>query len=57
MEEKPDKKKTRGRTSGQIVKRGEKKYLIRIFLGRDDSTGKRHYHNKTFHGTQTDAQK
>jgi hypothetical protein len=53
---KPDKAK-RTRTAGQIIKRGEKKYLIRIFLGRDDATGKRTWHNKTFHGTQTDAQK
>jgi len=50
-------KKPKSRPAGQIVKRGEKKYLIRIFLGRDDSTGKRTWFNKTFHGTQTDAQK
>src|SRR5215813_580567 len=56
---KPDKpKKKRGpRPAGQIVKRGEKKYLIRISLGRDETTRKRQYHNKTFCGTQTDAQK
>jgi len=50
-------KAKRSRTAGQIIKRGDKKYLIRIFLGRDETTGKRHYHNKTFRGTQTDAQK
>jgi integrase len=55
-DEKPD-KKPKSKPAGQIVKRGEKKYLIRIFLGRDDSTGKRTWFNKTFHGTQTDAQK
>jgi integrase len=55
-DEKPD-KKPKTRPAGQIVKRGEKKYLIRIFLGRDDATGKRAWFNKTFHGTQTDAQK
>src|SRR5262249_47912180 len=56
---KPDKpKKKRGpRPAGQIVKRGEKKYLIRISLGRDETTRKRQYHNKTFRGTRTDAQK
>jgi integrase len=33
-----------------------KKYRIRVFLGKDTVTGKRHYHNETFHGTagQTD---
>jgi hypothetical protein len=56
MTDNPDKKKPKSRPAGQIVKRGEKKYLIRIFLGRDESTGKRTWH-KTFHGTQTDAQK
>jgi len=56
-DENPDKKKPKSRPAGQIVKRGEKKYLIRIFLGRDDATGKRAWFNKTFHGTQTDAQK
>jgi integrase len=55
-DEKTD-KKPKSKPAGQIVKRGEKKYLIRIFLGRDDSTGKRTWFNKTFHGTQTDAQK
>jgi integrase-like protein len=53
---KPD-KKPKTRPAGQIIKRGEKKYLIRIFLGRDEATGKRTWYNKTFHGTQTDAQK
>jgi integrase len=50
-------KKPKTRPAGQIIKRGEKKYLIRIFLGRDDATGKRTWYNKTLHGTQTDAQK
>jgi hypothetical protein len=36
----PDKEKRR-RPAGQIRKRGEKKYLIRIFLGRDEDTGAR----------------
>jgi integrase len=50
-------KARRGRQAGQIIRRGENKYLIRLFLGREDATGKRHYHNKTFHGAQRDAQK
>src|SRR5262245_57851910 len=40
----------------QVIKRGEKVYLIRVNLGRDD-TGHRHYHNVTFHGSLSDAQK
>ena len=41
---------------GQIVKRGENTWYVRIFLGRD-SEGKRKFFNKTIHGTKKDAQK
>lgn len=42
--------------AGQIIKRGENRWLIRIFQGRD-AAGKRLYFNKTIHGTKKDAQK
>jgi len=42
--------------AGQIIKRGERKFLVRIFLGRD-ANGKRKYHNHTVHGTKKDAEK
>ena len=42
--------------TGQIVKRGDNTWYIRIFLGRD-ANGKRKYFNKTIHGTKKDAQK
>ena len=42
--------------AGQINKRSENTWLVRIFLGRD-ATGKRKYFNKTIHGTKKDAQK
>jgi integrase len=42
--------------AGQIIKRGENKWLVRIFTGRD-ARGKRTYLNKTIHGTKKDAQK
>ncbi len=42
--------------AGQITKRSDNTWLIRIFLGRD-SDGKRRYFNKTIHGTKKDAQK
>lgn len=42
--------------NGQIIKRGENTWYIRIFLGRD-AGGKRKYFNKTIHGTKKDAQK
>jgi len=42
--------------TGQIVKRGDSTWYIRIFLGRD-ANGKRKYFNKTIHGTKKDAQK
>ncbi|HEX8173973.1 MAG TPA: tyrosine-type recombinase/integrase [Pyrinomonadaceae bacterium] len=40
---------------GQIIKRGDNTWLVRIFLGRD-TKGKRTYLNKTIHGTKKDAQ-
>lgn len=45
------------RRAGQIIKRGESKWLVRIFLGRDDLSGKRKYHNATIHGTKKDAER
>lgn len=40
--------------AGQIINRGDKKWLVRIFAGRD-SQGKRRYVNKTIRGTKKDA--
>lgn len=45
------------RRSGQILERGENKWAVRIFLGRDAETGKRSYRNHTVHGTKKDAQR
>jgi integrase len=42
--------------TGQLIKRNENTWLVRIFLGRD-ANGKRKYFNKTIHGTKKDAQK
>ena len=42
--------------AGQIVKRGEKTWVVRIFQGRDEN-GKRRYINKTIHGTKKNAEK
>jgi integrase len=42
--------------AGQIIKRGERTWLVRIFQGRDQN-GKRGYVNKTVHGTKKDAEK
>ncbi len=42
--------------TGQIIKRGENTWYVRIFLGRD-ANGKRKCFNKTIHGTKKDAQK
>ena len=42
--------------AGQIIKRGEKSWIVRIFLGRD-TNGKRRYFNKTIRGTKKEAQK
>lgn len=40
----------------KIVKRGERKWLVRIFLGRDPETGKQNWHSKTINGTKKDAE-
>ncbi len=42
--------------AGQIISRGDRTWLIRIFIGRDPKTGKRTYHNQTVHGTKKEAQ-
>ena len=42
--------------AGQITKRGENTWYVRIFLGRD-AKNKRKFFNKTIHGLKKDAQK
>lgn len=42
------------RRTGQIRRRGDRKWLVTVFLGRD-ATGKRRYKAKTIHGTKKDA--
>src|ERR1700675_1319196 len=42
--------------AGQIIPRGERTWLVRVFMGRDSESGKRKYVNKTVHGTLRDAQ-
>ncbi|HWQ35835.1 MAG TPA: tyrosine-type recombinase/integrase [Blastocatellia bacterium] len=43
------------RRTGQIIRRGDKRWLVRIYTG-TDADGKRHYHNKTVHGLKKDAE-
>lgn len=43
--------------AGQLIRRGDRTWMVRIFLGRDPLTGKRKYHNKTVHGSRRDAQR
>jgi len=50
-------RKPKPRRAGQIIARGDGKFLVRVFLGRDEDTGKRSYHNKTVHGVKKDAEK
>ena len=42
--------------AGQIIKRGDKTWVVRIFTGRD-AQGKRRYLNKTVKGNKKDAEK
>ncbi len=44
------------RRSGQIIDRGQNKWLVRVFLGRNPA-GKRRYYNRTIRGTKKDAQR
>lgn len=41
--------------AGQIKKRGDKTWLVRVFMGRDNN-GKRRYLNKTVRGNKKDAE-
>ena len=42
--------------AGQVIKRGDKTWLVRIFLGRDELGGRK-YLNKTIRGAKKDAEK
>ena len=44
------------RKVGQIIARGDSRWLIRVYLGRDHETKKRTYHNRTIHGPMREAQ-
>jgi hypothetical protein len=41
--------------AGQIIRRGDKTWLVRIFMGRDGN-GKRRYLNKTIRGVKKEAE-
>src|SRR5215467_12987076 len=43
------------RKVGQIIARGDRRWLIRVYLGRDHETNKRNY-NRTIHGSMREAQ-
>lgn len=42
--------------AGQLIPKGDRTWLLRVFLGRDPNTGKRKYLNRTVHGTKKEAQ-
>jgi Phage integrase, N-terminal SAM-like domain len=44
------------RKVGQIIARGDRKWFIRVYLGRDHETNKRKYHNRTIRGPMREAQ-
>jgi integrase len=43
------------RRTGQIIRRGDARFVVRVYLG-TDTGGKRRYHNHTIRGTKKDAQ-
>ncbi len=44
------------RKVGQIIARGERRWLVRVYLGRDQETRRRAYHNRTIYGSLRHAQ-
>jgi integrase len=44
------------RKVGQIIARGERRWLVRVYLGRDREMRKRTYHNRTIYGSLRHAQ-
>jgi integrase len=44
------------RKVGQIIARGDRRWLVRVYLGRDHQTKKRNYHNQTIRGSMREAQ-
>lgn len=44
------------RKAGQLISRGPRTWLVRVFLGHDPETGTRKYHNKTIRGSFRQAQ-
>ena len=44
------------RKVGQIIARGARRWLIRVYLGRDHETKKRNYRNRTIRGSMREAQ-
>ncbi len=43
--------------AGQLIRRDERRWLVRVYRGADASTGKRRYQSKTVHGSKRDAQR
>jgi hypothetical protein len=39
------------RRVGQIIARGERRWLVRVYLGRDRESRMRAYHNRTIYGS------
>jgi hypothetical protein len=44
------------RKVGQIIARGDRRWLIRVYLGRDHETKRRNYYNRTIPGPMREAQ-
>src|SRR5438067_3024507 len=44
------------RKVGQIIARGDRRWLIRVYISADRETQKRKYHNRTIHGPMREAQ-
>jgi integrase len=43
--------------AGQIIPKGDRRWLVKVFKGRDPNTGKKKYFSKQINGAKKDAQK
>lgn len=48
--------KSSARRTGQIIKRGNERHLVRVYIGCDPITGKRKYRSQIVKGTKKEAQ-
>jgi integrase len=46
-----------GRKAGQLIQRGDRRWMVRVYLGVDPKTNRRRYYNRFIRGSKKDAQR